>query len=137
MATDSVVEKWNRYCKCSHVEVAHIGYTPYGYNPNFSSFKCTASMHIDDYSYPCRCDVIYKSMVNGIQCWSCDSTVPVNKVVWRGDFKDDEDLWKEIEEEYYVVRQTHTGAQARVKETHYLELEAHKLYLKKLHEEGL
>jgi len=44
---------------------------------------------------------------------------------------------QEIEEEYYVVRQTHIDAQARVKETHYLELEAHKLYLKKLHEEGL
>jgi hypothetical protein len=52
--------------------------------------------------------------------------------------EDSEDpLRQEIEEEYYRVRQMHIDAKARVIETHYLELEAHKKYLRKLWENKL
>lgn len=50
---------------------------------------------------------------------------------------DKEALRKQLEEEYYAVRQEHLDAQAKVKITHKKELEAHKHYLRRLNEEGL
>ena len=53
------------------------------------------------------------------------------------DEENKEKLRKQYEDEYFAVRQEHLDAQARVKETHKKEIQAHKDYLQKLWDAGL
>ena len=81
-------EKWNERCGCNCPKAAHITVLNGSWRDGYTDWKCTATIHDDDISWPCRCSFMEKSMATGIACETCGSIAPLTEKLWVKDLLD-------------------------------------------------